>query len=268
MVQGGIMKRALLWSCILFLTVASGAWGSTALPGLPLPGYHGFSINVANEATTFYIDFASAGLGLNAEWVGPVGATSRTGLTSINTTSPSYSGSLAAYDTGGAGSGVTDFILLVSVQGSIASNFGVNLAWGTYNQTFTSSSFIYGPQTTKPGSSATALYPGQSSSTGSLLMFVDLKGGLPGLGNAVPVTYSFTGLYGDTVAFNMYGYSPTGGNVDKGVAGIDWTNNTATNGYVIYDTAVAPVPVPPSLLLLAGGLGGLGMLRRNRTRKG
>ena len=158
------MKRALLWSCILFLTVASGAWGSTALPGLPLPGYHGFSINVANEATTFYIDFASAGLGLNAEWVGPVGATSRTGLTSINTTSPSYSGSLAAYDTGGAGSGVTDFILLVSVQGSIASNFGVNLAWGTYNQTFTSSSFIYGPQTTKPGSSATALYPGQSSS--------------------------------------------------------------------------------------------------------
>ena len=40
----------------------------------------------------------------------------------------------------------------------------------------------------------------------------------------------------------MYGYSPTGGNVDKGVAGIDWTNNTATNGYVIYDTAGALFP--------------------------
>ena len=161
------MKRALLWSCILFLTVASGAWGSTALPGLPLPGYHGFSINVANEATTFYIDFASAGLGLNAEWVGPVGATSRTGLTSINTTSPSYSGSLAAYDTGGAGSGVTDFILLVSVQGSIASNFGVNLCMGYIQPNLHQFELHLRTADDETRFSATALYPGQSSSTGS-----------------------------------------------------------------------------------------------------
>ena len=32
-------------------------------------------------------------------------------------------------------------------------------------------------------------------------MFVDLQAGSPG--NSLPITYSFSGLYGNVVAFNM-----------------------------------------------------------------
>ena len=86
------------------------------------------------------------------------------------------------------------------------------------------------------------LYPGQNTAdptTEAYLVFVDLRAGSSD--SSVPITYSFTGLYGNVVAFNMYGYSPTGGGVDPGKPGIDWTNDTSTNGYIITDTAHLPL---------------------------
>lgn len=44
------------------------------------------------------------------------------------------------------------------------------------------------------------------------------------------------------------------------------TGQTKQDGVVAGTSTVAPVPVPPSFLLLAGGLGGLGFLRRKRTK--
>ncbi len=268
------MKRRLAGLAVLLIVSAwgTGVWATTT----PLSGYHGFSVSVANDSSTFYMDFPSATLGANAEWIGSSSVKTNGGsgpfLTTVNdAVDGSPTGYFTVNDTGGSGSGVTDFLLLVSVQGPVASNFDLSLTWtvGGVNKTFsaTETNFSYGSNTTRPGGSASvSLYPGQNindATTAALLMFVDLQGGSPG--NPVTVNYSFTGLYGDTAAFNMYGYSPTGGNADAGKAGIDWTNKTA-NGYVIYDTAKAPVPVPPSLLLLAGGLGGLGAFRKRKTK--
>ncbi len=268
------MKRVLLWSCILVFAISSGAWAT------PLSDNRHIFINVANDAgvnhdldgtkyggpnNTYYIK--ADGGGLNAEWIGSSTVSSRSGSTTINTSNPNFSGSLTMNDTGGAGGGVNDFILLLSVQGPIANNFSVSIASAGLTESFGKSDFIYGPQAYKPGPGTLGtwsllLYPGEDVNNPAYLMFIDLNQGA----NMVPlaVDYSFTNLYADTVAFNIYGWSP-GGNQGQGIS---WTNNTATNGYVINDTAIAPVPVPPSLFLLAGGLGGLGMFRRNRARKG
>jgi hypothetical protein len=145
---------------------------------------------------------------------------------------------------------------------------------GITNQTFYPSSLIYGPQAVKPaGNGGAALWVGQNTSdptTDAYLMFIDLYAGdlkssdpYTGLVNngALAVNFSFTGLYGDTLALNVYAWN---GESQGPGEGLGFTNSTAStgSGYEIVDTAVAPVPVPPSLFLLAGGLGGLGMLRK------
>lgn len=136
------MRKPTVEAVVLaLLALTTGTWAD------PLPGYHDFFIDVANGSNTFYMDFPSPGKGLNAEWVGPAGLpvspSSKTGLTTISTNNPSVTGSLAAYETGSGGSGVEDFVLLLSVAGPISHSFGSTLTWGTSNSlTFTSSNFI------------------------------------------------------------------------------------------------------------------------------
>ncbi len=261
------MKKVLFLSLFFVLSVGSGAWAALAPAGSPLPGHNGYSISVANNSNTFEVVFlGSPTQGMNAEWIGSDTVTDKLHYTSITTSDPCPTGSLTLKDTGGGNSLVNDFILLVSVAGPIANDFSLNLAWDKYDQTFTRSNFIYGPQTTRPGSNDTmALYPTQNindPATAAYLMFVDMQVPIVAGSASLPVTYSFTGLYGDVAAFNVYGYSPTGGNVAPGHPGLGWTINPLYNGYFIVDTAQAPVPIPAAIWLFGSGLMGLLGLRR------
>jgi len=101
------------------------------------------------------------------------------------------------------------------------------------------------------------------STTGGYVIPADLTD----LG-AVKVQFSVNNLYSDVV-FNMYGWALNSNQAE----GINWTNTTgdpnSSNAYVIQynGLAPAPVPVPPSVLLLAGGLGGLGIIRRRWIKR-
>ena len=103
------------------------------------------------------------------------------------------------------------------------------------------------------------------------MMFVDLYAGnikstaISGLVDegAVRVDFTLTGLYDTIVALNAYGWTTASFQGE----GINWTNSTAggTNGsgFVLTSTA-APVPIPPSVLLLASGFSGMFFFRRKR----
>lgn len=273
------MKRILLLSMMLVLAAGSSAWAALAAPGV-LPDINGYEITLANNASftpTMYFGGLGSAVpntkGMNAEWIGPTGlpvsATSKTGATLVTTPTSSYAGTVGLYDTGGSGSAVGDFILAVSIAGPIASDFSINLAWNNRNgtaqsQTFTSSNFIYGAQAWRPGSTTGMALSLNDPTAAAYLMFVDLEAGAAVAGsNYVPVTYSLTGLYDTNVlAFNMYGYSPTGGNAYAGHPGISWTNGL-TNGYTVHSTA-APVPIPPAVFLFGTGMSGLFFMRRKK----
>jgi hypothetical protein len=102
-------------------------------------------------------------------------------------------------------------------------------------------------------------------------------------------SYTYDSVYGgsgDALTISLTSsFAPVWGNffADGG----DWTNNfgwligynsnyntPATQGYVdgtpladyVPVPGVAPVPIPPSILLLGGGIGGLGLIRRKRAK--
>ena len=209
-----------------------------------------------------------------------------------------YTGSFYITNSGGRGFD-NDIILLASVKGPVSNDFSLSVkasgydwtpaAPGAYqppaptdaqhvvgvNETFTKTDLIYGPQSTRPGPSGWSnMYNGQvaGDTSGYNMMFVDLYAGniksttLPNLVDqgAVRVDFTLTGLYDTTVALNAYGWTTASFQGE----GINWTNSTAggTNGsgFVLTSTAAAPVPIPPSVLLLASGFSGMFFFRRKR----
>jgi hypothetical protein len=198
-------------------------------------------------------------------------------VTLVNSTSNNPSGTIYVTNSGGRGFD-NDIILFVSVKGPIADDFSLHITSNGYtwtpappttstpsaptdatyiqgiDETFTKSDFIYGPQTTRPGSAVSGplpLYIGQNTgdnTTAEYAMFIDLYVGnikqstLSGLtyltnvdNGAAKVNFSFTGL--DTAAaINAYGWC-SGSNQGEG---INWTNDTtgaaSQSGYSIIYT--------------------------------
>ncbi len=103
-----------------------------------------------------------------------------------------------------------------------------NTAGGDYflNQSFSVSSFLYGPQGWVPYASKLPVMPGAyANGNGNFyLMFVDLNAtsNLNATFPCVRVDYSFSGLRG-TAAFHVYGYV-------KDNEGFSWTNRADGNG--------------------------------------
>ncbi len=223
-------------------------------------------------------------------------------VTTKSTSSNTYSGTFYLADHGGRGF-ADDAILMIASDKPLTSNFSitvqstgytwtpptvngnkptsytlvtnaVNESFGASDFTYTSASTQYRPGT---GSWSQPFYYGESTSgtTPYYYMFVDLKVGTvgtaaSGLANNgdVQVNYTINGLYSD-IFFDMYAWclvSNTGN-------GVNWTNNTAgganTSGYSLDYTGAAytPTPVPPSLFLLLGGFGGLGLIRRRWLKR-
>jgi hypothetical protein len=217
-----------------------------------------------------------------------------------------YSDTFWVTTTGGRGYN-DDIILLASVKGPISNDFSLKIESSGYqwapattgslsdvkdykyvnavSETYTKDDFLYGPQTAKPGPGALnawtlPLYSGQNisdSSTAEYLMFIDLYVGnfanskdasATDLGDA-KVTFTFTGLYDTTAAFNVYAWC-LASNIGGGT--IDWTNKVSSSltdvgqsGYSINTTAAAPVPVPAAIWLLGSGFSGMFFMRRRKV---
>jgi hypothetical protein len=112
---------------------------------------------------------------------------------------------------------LTLFIVQYIYLSQPADTFGGNYQ---LDETFTSSSFLYGPQNWVPYASKMAIIPGINPEVDGnfYLMFVDLNAtaNLNSTFPCVRVDYSFSGLHG-TAAFHVYGYI----NVNQGCS---WTN--------------------------------------------
>jgi hypothetical protein len=104
-----------------------------------------------------------------------------------------------------------------------ASTFGANY---NLDQTFSASSFLYGPQAWVPYASKLPIMPGVDVNGGSdfYVMFVDLNAtsNLNATFPCVRVDYAFTGLHGKA-AFHVYGYI-------KSNSGFSWTNRVDGDG--------------------------------------
>jgi hypothetical protein len=289
------MKRVLFLGLILVLAATSGAWAVTT----PIQSGNHFLINVANDAGGRFSSYDTAtygaaynqyyykfdGGGLNAEYIG-LTPTSKTGQVT-STSNNSLSGTFYATDQGGRG--FTDnAILMISLSKLPQNNFIINIAatgyswtpnptanvaptstsYTSFNETFGASDFIYGPNSGKPaGPTTIAFYNGQPAGSMMYSMFVDLNLGMFNQSSLtdngqIKLTYTINNLYSD-IAFNEYGWML---NSNQG-QGISFSNPTTTDSYAILYTGPAPVPVPPSIFLMLGGLGGLGVVRKRWMKK-
>jgi hypothetical protein len=270
-----------LLASVISLTVFSGA--ATAFNPQELENNRHIFIDVANDngvkydydgdkyegsEGTYYIK--ADGGGLNALHISNSASVQSGQVNSINAGSTSSSGTFYVTDTGGRGYN-DDIVLMLSVKGTISSNFSATItssgySWtpvttatqsdiddeqytsNAFSETFGKDDFIYGPHVFKPGPGTLGtwslpLYYGQDtgdSSTAEYLMFIDLNLGtlketayFPDLTNngSVKVDFSFTNM-DTTASFNAYGWCLTS-NQDEG---INWTNATSgagASGYTI-----------------------------------
>ena len=216
-------------------------------------------------------------------------------VTTQNITTSSASGTFWVSTTGGRGFNDA-IILLASVQGPVSDNFSLTIkssgylsgsspyTSGAIVETFTKSDFLYGPNTAKPGPGTLGVwslpfYSGQNindPATASDLMFIDLHVGnnsnrsLIDSGNA-KVEFTVENLFDTTLAFNTYAYAFTANIAD---GSINWTNRLSTDlaaagqsGYSINSSAVAPVPLRPSIwpsIFLGSALVGFWLVRRRK----
>ena len=230
-----------------------------------------YAINGTNG--TYFI--RALGGGLNQLHISNSNSTSAVNgqVNVISATSTSSSGVFYITTTGGRGFN-DDIILLLSVKGPISNDFSVTIVssgygnWtipvggayqpslptdykyitGAINETFTSTDFLYGPQTQRPAPSGwQTLYNGQDTSdnsTAEYLMFIDLY-----VGNimntkianmidngAVKVEYTFNNL-NTTASFNAYAWAVASYQDE----GINWCNPTSSSVVTVNYTPVTPV---------------------------
>lgn len=293
-----IFKPSPIQVALLYLGSASIAVAA------PLSSNRDIDIAVSNTAGALYGDspdtyFINApGGGLNQLHITTDSSSAGVSgqVTSENISTSSASGTFWISTTGGRGYN-DDVILLVSVQGPVASNFSLTVKssgyqWtpssagvvnpfykdGAVDETFTAADFLYGPQTWKPGPGSgetLPFYSGQNvnnPSTASYLMFVDLDVGDDNNRSSIDsgdakVQFSVSGIYDTTVAFNAYAWV-----LDANVANssINWTNNVSGNpsapgqsGFSITTTA----PEPGTIFVLCTGIAGLVATRRRNRRR-
>ncbi len=255
----------------------------SAVSGSPLPSYNNTYISMANDAgvkydldagnNTYFLRFENPTGGLNEVRMTNDSAQVNGRVTAETTHSAASSGTFFVTNRGSAGT-TDDVVLLLAVNGTLPSDFSVNIRSSGYNwtpnstidglaidymyasgvldETFTASDFLYGPQTWKPGNAAgLPLYYGQDQGDGQTysLMFVDLNVGAlnpdvyTGLtdNGAAKVEYTFNNMT-SRAAFNAYGWRLA---ANQG-QGISWTNRFSAggtvNGYsVLYSPLAAPV---------------------------
>jgi PKD repeat protein len=257
----------------------------------PLPSNRHIFIKVANDAgvkydldgavysegnnNTYYIKADSGGL--NEVHITTDTATVNGQVTDTVTHTTDAAGTFYITNTGPAGLS-DDLMILVAVNGTIPDDFSMMIRssgynWtpnatvdgppddyshseGAFEETFTKSDFLYGPQTWKPGPGTLGvppylpLYFGQDQNDGQTyqLMFIDLRVGalnpavFSGLtdGGAAKVEFTFHNL-SSRAAFNVYGWRLAAAQGQ----GISWTNKVSgdgSNGYsVLYTPLTAPV---------------------------
>lgn len=284
----------------VLLCIANQALADVA----PLPDFHHIDINVSNDngaqngsgpTDSYYIKADGGGLNQLHITTNPSTAGLSGQVTTQNIDTSTTSGTFWVTTTGGRGYN-DSIILLASVKGPISDDFSLSIKSSSYqwtaaanvigtdihyvsgavDETFDSSDFLYGPQTTKPGPGTGTLpfYSGQNvsdPSTAEYLMFIDLWVGNTSTrsqtdAGSAKVEFSVSGLYDTTLAFNAYAFAYTS---NTGANSIDWTNRVSSNladagqsGYSINTTAVAPVPVPAAVWLFGSVLAGFGLLGR------
>ncbi len=237
---------------LLLLSLGGTAVSGSDVAGIILPDYHHVDITLAHNAGSNYIKFDGGGLNalhLTTRPSEPYGQV---------TTTESESGTFYISDTGGRGF-FDDLILMVAVRGDVPDDYSVHIrasgyrweptailnmppaadnvsyAYGSIDDTFTATDFIYGPQSWRPYNGPDyPFYSGQDLTSADetfRFMFIDLKVGalgpnsqLPGLtdNGMAKIEYQISGDPRFTV-FNVYGWC----NQSNQGKGISWTNDVS-----------------------------------------